>query len=328
MTIRFPSCLAFIAGMFSCLALCAQTPAFTDEDLAFFHQKAGVYQQWLDKTGLGNAIKVTKVRLKKENTELELLLRVNAVDLDTAIALWNRAKDDYNLTAGHPLEEKLFRTFADFMEIPPEQGNVQVYVLDTDGAYVPCFFVGIWEEDGSIRTDARLRECRDRPLDISLQPMPLRKTTKGKSTEIRRQLNSSQVFNAIEAFLRAQYTRTDCYDRRPELLVEKRTETFLRVSISDLCRVVLTDEQKSIWCRTLETVGWACNDVRRERLEFEFSYLSGSNQIGGRLTGKFGSGVYRPRKSGYMDMEPDFNDYLDTFHLKFQQELKAHLDKL
>jgi len=121
----------------------AQTIKFDAENLAFFQNKAERYQRWLDQTGLGTALRVTKVRLKKDSTELELLLRANSTDLDTAIALWNRAKDDYNLSTGQPLEEKLFQTFVAFMEIPPEQGNVQVYVLDADGAFIPCFFVGI-----------------------------------------------------------------------------------------------------------------------------------------------------------------------------------------
>jgi hypothetical protein len=301
--------------------------AFTTEDLEFFQQKAAVYQQWLDKTGLGEAIHVTKVRLKKDSTELELLLHVNATDLDTAIALWNRAKDDYSLTNGQLLEEKLFQTLAAFMEIPPSQGNVQVYVLDEDGAYIPCFYVGIWEEAGNIRTESKMRDCKDKPIDLNLRPLPLRRTINGKTTEIQRNLTSAQVFDSIEAFLKRKYTRTTCYDRRPEMLVELRTESTLRISISDLCRVVLTDEKNSPWCRAVEALGWKCTDVRRERLEFEFTYLSGSNNLSGRLVGKFGSGVYRPRKSGYLDMEPDFNDYLDTYHLRFQQELKTHLEK-
>ena len=318
---------ALLASLFFCPRIPAQTIAFTAEDLFFFQQKADTFQRWLNKTGLGTALQTSKVRLKKDSTELELLLRVNTGDLDTAIALWNRAKDDYSLTAGQPLEETLFQTFAHFMEIPPAQGNVQVYVLDSDGAYVPCFFVGIWEEKGRIRTEARIRECKDKPVDINLHPLPLRKPVKGKTSEIRRQLSSAQVFDGIETFLREKYIRTDCYNRYPELLVELRTESFLRISISDLCRVVLTDEQKGLWCRTVETLGWQCNDVRRERLEFEFNYLTGSNNLSGRLVGKFGSGVYKPRKSGYMDMEPDFIDYLDAFHIKFQQALKAYLEK-
>ena len=319
--------LALVLSILSTTNLSAQTIAFTAEDLVFFNQKADTYQEWLNKTGLGIAIQVTKVRLKKEDTELELLLRLHSTDLDTAIALWNRAKDDYRLTTDQPLEEKLFQTFVSFMEIPPAQGNVQLYVLDEDGAYIPCFYVGIWEEDGSIRSDSKMRECRDKTLDIPLKPLSLQKTPRGKTTDIPIGRSSAGVFDGIMAFLNSRYGATKCHDRRPVIEEELRTESFLRVSLSDLCRVVLTDEENSPWCTLVEAMGWKCTDVRRERLEFEFSYLAGSNHLSGRLVGKFGSGVYRPRKSGYMDMEPDFNDYLDSFHRKFQKELKAYLEK-
>jgi hypothetical protein len=327
MKTQFLLLLLTASGLFLNNVLVAQTIIFDQEDLSFFQKKAGAYQRWLEQTGLGASLHVTKVRLNKNDTEVELLLHVNSTDLDSAIALWNRAKDDYLLTTGRPLEEGLFQTFAAFMEIPPAQGNVQVYVLDNDGVYIPCFYVGIWEDKGYIRTDARLRDCKDKPIDISLKPQPLRKTVKGKTTEISRNMDSKQVFDGIEAFLKKKYLKTDCYDRHPELLVELRTETVLKISISDLCKVVLTDENNSAWCDVLKSLGWNCNDARRERLEFSFRYLSGSNELSGELTGKFGSGVYRPRKSGYMDMEPDFNDYLEEFHLKFQRELKTYLER-
>ena len=252
---------------------------------------------------------------------------MNTTDLDTAIALWNRCKDDYHLATNQDFEEKLFRNFASFMEIPPAQGNVQVYVLDGDGAYIPCFYVGIWEESGTIRWESKMRECRDKPLDIQLKPLVFQKTTRGKTTELKKARSSTDVFDRIMAFLGARYGATDCYDRKPEVEEESRTETSLHVSVSDLCRVVLTDEKRSLWCDGVEVLGWKCNDVRRERLEFEFNFAPGSDRISGKLTGKFGSGVYRPRTSGYMDMEPDFNDYLEEFHRKFQLALKAYLEK-
>jgi hypothetical protein len=328
MKLRLLFLLLTICCIFTSRPVAAQTLVFTPEDLGFFQNKAKAYQRWLDQTGLGGALQVYKTRLNKNDTEVELLLRVHSTDLDTAIALWNRAKDDYLLSSGRTLEEALFQTFASFMEIPPAQGNVQVYVLDTNGLYIQCFYIGIWEEQGEIRTRAQLRDCKDQPIEIALKPRPLQKTAKAQTTWFQRTLDSEQVFNGIEAFLRNKYLTTACYDRYPELVVEQRTETFLKISISDLCKVVLKDERNSPWCATLESLGWNCNDARRERLEFRFLYLSGSNQLSGYLTGKFGSGVYRPRKSGYMDMEPDFNDYLEKFHLKFQRELKTYLERL
>ena len=47
----------------------------------------------------------------------------------------------------------------------------------------------------------------------------------------------------------------------------------------------------------------------------------------GSLTGKFGSGVYKPRTSGYMDMEPDFEeDFLKPYVQRFNNDLKKYLE--
>lgn len=306
----------------------AQVERFNKEDIVFFQQKSEAFQRWMDKSGLGIALGVTKVRLKQDSTSLELLLQIRSTDLDTAIALWNRVKVDFSPQGSQVLEHKLFRTFVQFMEIPSSQGNVQIYVLDEYGDYIPCFYVAIWEDAGLIKIESRIGECKDKPIEVKLQPVAIKKTSKGKTTEIQKKLNSSQVFDGIEKYFRDHYMKTTCYDRYPELIIEVKTEYTLRLSISDLCRIVLTDEQKSLWCEAAEALGWQCNDIKRERLEFEFHYQSENNQLTGRLVGKFGSGIYKPRKSGYSDMEPDFNDYLETFHLTFQQELKKHLDKL
>ncbi len=297
------------------------------EDLPFFHQQAQEYQRWLDKSGLGNALAVKEIKLLKNGSELELHLRLRPSNLDSAIGLWKQTKADFLATNKQPLEEKLFRVFIHKMEIPPANGNVQIYVFDKTGNYIPCFYVPIWEENGVVQSEETIGECKDKPIEIRFKPQPIRQTIKGKTTFVERQLTTDEVFDTILSFLRSRYGRTECHDRYPEIVEELRTETMLKVSVTDLCRVVLTDEQNSLWCKGVESLGWKCNDVRRERLEFEFFYPGNTKSLTGKLTGKFGSGVYRPRKSGYMDMEPDFEDYLDAFNLKLHQELKVWLER-
>jgi hypothetical protein len=297
------------------------------EDIPFFVEKSTEYQHWLDKAGLGGALEVQQVKLAKEGRELELHLRLRPTHLDSAIGLWHRLQLDYKAANGIALEEKLFQVFVRKMEIPPANGNIQVYVFNKRGEYIPCFYVPIWEENGVVMSEEVIGECKDKPVQITFKPQPLRQTTKGKTTYVERQLSANDVFDKVMSFIRHRYGKTDCFDRYPTIVEELRTESMLKVSVSDLCRVVLTDETQSMWCGGVQLLGWKCNDVRRERLEFEFYYLSNARSISGKLTGKFGSGVYRPRKSGYMDMEPDFDDYLEEFNRKFHQELKSWLER-
>jgi hypothetical protein len=325
-TIRLLSLLS--AFFLFSVSLAAQI-TFTQDDVRFFEKKSSSYQRWLDKTGLGEALYFDRLMLSKENTSLGMLLNIKATDLDTAISLWNRARTDYYSSTGDSLEKKLFMTFVEFMEIPPEQGNIQIYVKDATGEYIKCFYVFVWENEGLIMTKNSIGGCREMiDLNITLNPVRVVRISGKKTTTVPKNLSTDDVFNGIEKFVRERYGVQQCEDRTPVVKVV-RTNVSMTVTIENLCKVVLTDEQKSYWCKIMEAMDIVCNDMRRERLIFKFDYLAGSNTLSGYLSGKFGSGVYYPRsESGYYDMEPDFSSYLRTFHSQFQVELKSYLDKL
>ncbi len=303
---------------------------FNEKDEAFFRKKAIEYQRWLDKTGLGEALKFSELRLQKENTELEMFLVVNSTDLDTAISVWTQVKQDFQTIADRPpLEEKLFRTFVDFMEIPAAQGNIQVYVKDAEGRIIPCFWVAAWEKDGIVQSKYKIGECKsDYAINIAISPIPVRKVVGKNTTSVARQLGTAQVFSGIENFIRNKYGMVKYEDRTPKIIVDKEGNTTLRVTVENLSRVVLTNEKQSLWCDAMNALGISCNDMRRERLEFRFDYTEGSNMLTGSLTGKFGSGVYKPREEGYFNMEPDFSSYIISFHKGFQNELEKYLNRL
>ncbi|MFM8373719.1 MAG: hypothetical protein ACKOCO_15155, partial [Bacteroidota bacterium] len=168
-TIRQLSLLS--AFLLFSVSLAAQI-TFTQDDIRFFEKKSASYQRWLDKTGLGEALYFDKLMLSKENKSLGMLLNIKATDLDTAVSLWNRARTDYYSSTGDSLENKLFMTFTEFMEIPPEQGNIQIYVKDARGEYIKCFYVFVWEREGRIMTKDSIGGCKDNiDLNITLNPV-------------------------------------------------------------------------------------------------------------------------------------------------------------
>ncbi len=93
------------------------------------------------------------------------------------------------------------------MQIPDNQGNVQVYVKDANGVLIPCFYIAIWSEDGKISVDTRYNICKAKPLDVSVT-LPAMKAKKGKTTVSNQTLNSSQVFNKIQRYAREQFEKT------------------------------------------------------------------------------------------------------------------------
>ena len=212
------------------------------------------------------------------------------------------------------------------MQIPAEQGDVQIYVYDAQGAYIPFFYVGIWSDKGDIKFESRLNDSKAKSIDVAVTLPPL-KTQKGTTTSVQRTISRNAVFDQIQRYAREQFERIVCYNRYPKVEIDygKTKGNSLVFTVTDLCRVVLKEEKKSLWCRTYETFGGQCNDITRERLEFTFNYeADGSTgyHLTGEVKGLFGSGVYKPRVAGYMDMEPDFNDYLTDYANTFQYNLK------
>ncbi|MEO6039415.1 MAG: hypothetical protein ABIQ93_13460 [Saprospiraceae bacterium] len=321
----------FLLGFLPAL-LAAQTDDLS-ASLPFFSKTARQYQRWLDATGLGRALKVDSFQLKKNNTELELLLLLRTNDPDTAVALWKNINQNFPERGGDTLalENELFQTFARQMQIPPDKGNVQIYIRDKHGMYIPCFYVWIWSDEGVLKTEVRLNECKAKIFEVTIKPVAVRQTAKGKKTTLPRKVQPNEVFDEILRFAREQYEVTTCYDRSPKVEVDyqKTKNNTLEFTVTDLCRVVLSDEQSSTWCNILQKLGYPCNDARRERLVFSFTYIPTDTgyQLSCRLQGLFGSGVYKPRVSGYMDMEPDFDDYLNAYVNGFQNRLTERLQK-
>lgn len=316
----------------------AQVESFAgDSTYRFFKQAQRHYQRWLDASGLGAKLMTDTFQLKKSDTELELLLVLRTSDPDTAVGLWKELRRAYaaSVNASNDtlaLETALFDAFAHQFQVPPAQGNVQIYLRDRRGNYVPCFYVWIWRENGELNMQMRLNQCKAKTFEVEVRTVQLKKGKNGKMVEVMAPVPPSKVFDEILRFAREEYEKTDCYDRKPKVDVnyDRTKNNKLVFNATDLCRKVLVDEKKSYWCRLMDTMGVNCNDIKRERLEFEFVYvpLDKGYQLSCTLRGLFGSGFYKPRIAGYMDMEPDFDDYLTTYKNDFQRRLQERLNKL
>jgi len=305
---------------------------FLGEDVPFFQKKASLYQKWLESKGMGNALKVDKVDLKMNGNELELFLCVRTHDPDSAVAIWTGLVTDFKKQ--NPTEElvsALFHTFVRLMEIPPAQGNVQVYFSNANNAgYNPCFYVWIWEEDNKVKEESRMNACKSQGLSIAVEKTTVKAVNTKTSTPISNKEQARVVFDKILKYARQRYEVKKCENRNPRVEEDETTDYMLTFIVSDLCKEVLTEEEKSLWCGFVSDWWGPCNDMRRERLEFTFNYIPTDTgyTLTGSLTGKFGSGVYVPRKSGYMDMEPDFEeDFLKPYAKQFQKDLKKYLEK-
>lgn len=305
---------------------------FLGNDFAFFQKKTQSYQAWLEAKGLGGYLNADSAVLKKNGYELEFFLSLRTHDPDSAAAMWQA------LVAGFPaenpsetLQEALCRTFYRFMEIPPAQGNVQIYFPRQDNrGYNPCFYVWLWQDGGQIREESRINYCKSQPFEISVRPPRVARTCAGAEASMIGREQARVVFDKILRYARQRYERKVCAERTPRVGEDEMTDFRLSFAVTDLCREVLTNERESLWCQMVQRVWGPCNDMRRERLEFTFFYNPSPDgyTLSVTLTGKFGSGVYVPRISGYTDMEPDFEeDFLKPYVKQFQRDLKQYLEQ-
>ena len=322
--------IIFLFLLFHLLAT-GQPRIFLGEDQAFFQLKAKSYQRWLEKKGMGKVIKVDKVQLKPDQEELELFLSLKTTDPDTAIMIWRGLKEAYREgNRGEEIGHGLFATFVRFMEIPARQGNVQIYFPRDDGfGYNQCFYVWYWEENGEIKEEEKENICKG-PVPVSITVLDVNSTRTEAQFVGQRSASSSLIFGKILEYARNRYEVRRCENRFPKVEVLEQTPFLLRFAVSDLCREVLTQERRGVWCSVLQQIGIPCNSARRERLEFSFTFSAADRGyvLNGSITGKYGSGIYQPRKSGYIDMEPDFeDDFLIPYVRGFQADLQNVLQR-
>lgn len=304
---------------------------YLGDDLEFFQRKSERYQAWLDAKGLGEYLKVDEVRLQKNGYRLELFLSLRTFDLDTAVGMWNALETSHlSQPSQDKITDQLLSTFFRFMEIDPDQGNIQIYVPKKVGyGYYPCFYVFLWSDKGRYQIDAKTNLCKAQDIVVEVRKPSLRASDIGSSASIESEEEARMVFDKVLQYARNRYEIERCYGRFPRVGEEEISDFKLSFAVNDLCREVLIDERESYWCQAVQRIWGPCNDVRRERLEFELYYIKTQKgyTLRGFVRGKFGSGVYVPRRSGYMDMDPDFEeDYLKPYAKAFITDLRKYLE--
>ncbi|WP_143473725.1 hypothetical protein [Flavilitoribacter nigricans] len=309
---------------------------YLGNDLAFFAKKAELFQRWLDQKELGQFLSVDSVRVANNGYEVELFLQIPSSNPDSVAGIWRSLKNNYQANVSAPtLQESLFQTFVRFMEIDPTQGNVQIYMPHYDPGkqvYNSCFYIWLWQEAGRVKEDSKIADCKSQTVEIYIPMDDFSTGSGGVEGTLKGYTSSKKVFPLILEFARKKYeqNKPDCEGRKPTLVhSDKQSDFYLEFYVNDLCQEVLTDERQSIWCDFVELWWGPCNDMRRERLEFNINLSQSQKEVYLRIkiTGKFGSGLYRPRKSGWMDMDPDFEDFLEEHAIIFKSELIEFLKR-
>ncbi|WP_026232041.1 hypothetical protein [Neolewinella persica] len=319
--------LLFVFLLLSGLMINAQ--GTLKKDLPFLQKKAHLYQRWLDSKNLGSLLQVDSIHLAKNDLQLELFLKLTEPDPDRAAGTWRSLQNSFQPSPGaETLEASLFNTFVRFTEVSPDSANIQVYI-PKGHTYNSCFYVWIWEENGLLKLIDKIDNCKSQTINVEVPIQNFSTSSTLTNTRINGKAVATDIFRAVQDFAREKYEvkKENCEGRHPKVLApEEQTDYYLEFYVEDLCREVLIDEKQSLWCDIVESWWGPCNDMRRERLEFKINLNQGAQSFNLNIviTGKFGSGNYRPR-TGWMDMDPDFEEaFLKPYAKEFQKQLKQY----
>ncbi len=326
----------FVIGLLLCTWQAHAQKENLARDFSFFQNKSREFSAWLDKTGLGKSLAFDLVQMRPlsigdgiDSTELELVLLIRTNDPDSAIGIWQGLKKGFD-SPDDSLENILYRTFIHQMEIPGQQGSIQVCIRDKKRDYNRCFYIYIWQEADEalgtkIKSEYHFKECKSRTFEITVTPPPVKIRGKGKTTKIIKPKipAANQVFEVIRRYAidsvlhQPRYRTGNCTDRSPRFETDSlRTSNAFRFTLADLGQEVIPP---------YTLLGFTTIAMERLTYQFEYYPIQGGFTLKCIIEGKYGSGFFKPRVSGYMNMEPDYNDYLEAYSNKVRRDIQKRL---
>lgn len=288
-----------------------------EKDSLFFQQQVEKYQDWLNKTGIGDLVYDGQLEIKSQKIILNLVARPDKKD--SFWPYWQQWQRDYIQKNPIRLEQKLFYKLHHMLEV--EQDHLELRVFDQRVRF--CHRLIIAFVNGEVITSKQ--SCRAKERQIEVSPSVFYEENGITYEEIQNRYPRSIIFNKILEYSKEKYGTSECERRYPKITLLEQGDV-LRFVVTDLCKEVLVDESDPWICKVLRRLGHQCNWIKREKLEFLISYQKTTEgiKIGVHIDGKYGSGYYENvKRGGYHLMDNDFDDYLEDYADRMKNEFKT-----
>jgi len=337
----------------SCLSVYCQITyaqvGFQAEDLRadepFFQQQLQQYQKWLDFSGFGQILKTQTLDVDSQKVYFYLTFRLSHPD--SLIKAWQQLKNDFEAENNLTFEEHLFYRMTHLTETQANQAVLEIYdtyALDqkthfslsisgnTQGVKTEFYTLpqpitrGLEESTNQAQLNSppswSLLRSVVRPVEVA--HADLSKCKRLSTTQVRDFLSKRNVYKQVLDYAEAKYKV-----KGAKLLIVENGKN-LRFEVINLRREVLTDKANPILARVLKYFGYDVNWVRRELLIFTIGFRETPAGIvlQCEIQGKYGSGFYENvKRGGYIEMEPEFTNYLEHYADDFAQEVYVHLTR-
>lgn len=282
-------------------SLSAQETDFL-QDSSFFAQQASVYQEWLQSVGLGRALKVDGIKVRKQSVTIRLGFKYATED--SASTAWRQLKSEFEENSLFTLEERLFYKMIHVMEIPAI--NVEIIVSDNfNPAKIPCLYGRIYHKNGQVQST--VSPCRSQSNSIIIGYSELKNKMAHATTNLKDKdsigvRNRNKIYAIIEQKAQKHFVGDNVS------FVAKK-DSLLHLKVINVKRQVIKRS-------AIDVVDFL---DYHELLTIIIKYkpIRDGIRLDCFVDGKYGGGFYPTRSERFKEMEPkytaDLKEYIEVF---------------
>ena len=279
-------------------------------DTAYFNQQMGVYQEWLDSSGIGEVLGVREYEVKENFLTLYLEFLVSRNDyeescLDTIITQWKKMKWHFDTLRDISLEQQLFYKQVSIMNLDPTQTGVAVFDNYNINEF-SHFLRGMYFQDGEVKVEMETVKCYT-ILDSLSSPAFHDKMKKVVYISLKSNYDKKETYKKALNYLKAYAQENSCEGSSAVVrMLEAKDNLWLEVS--NLC-----DKEWSTLLKDNRSI---------EKLYYLFTY-SEDGELGLIVDG----GVVNPQKViqepyTYISLGEEHKQWLEDYAQYFMKGLK------
>ena len=262
-----------------------------EHEQSYFQEMLPVYQDWLMATKINTLLKAQKITAQPDRLVLEMEIQ----NKDT----WFDLKDTYKEKYQKDIGQRLLDKFCFQMSVGKDSALILINCIEDD------YPIRLSYKDGKFFTDENLPMVSTKGMfTINLTDLPHSQSQQAKGSAI-------ETKNLIKLYLK------NYYSDKKNLLQKAKFRTIdnedeINFEISNIKKEVLDDF----------LVGYY------ELIIIDMYFIQKGDivEIHYELQAKYGSGIFAaPRRSGYKDMEPKYQDYVERYRKRFSAMIKEVL---
>ena len=207
-------------------------------DTAYFNQQMGIYQEWLDSSGIGEVLAVREYSLDENflTLYLEFLMSSNSFHedcLDTIATQWYKMK--WHFDSIHPisLEQQLFYKQVYITNLNPTQ--VSIAIFDNYNINEPSYFLrGMYFQEGEVKIEVKMPRCKINFLDSLYSPAFQDKIKAIATISFQKAYDKEGVYGKVISYLKGYAEENSCDDSSAIVRILENKDN-LWIEVSGLC---------------------------------------------------------------------------------------------